>query len=93
MLKKTFTSMKKGKSKRLRGGPFLPLEDAIYFEREMQRIAQVEGLSNCSFPTILRRIARGRLDLTQAGVDRYTALDEKRDLDTEPVAAVAGAYN
>jgi len=69
---------KKSESKRLCGGPTLPAADVEYFEQEMLRVAAAEGMADCSFPTLLRRIARAQLDLTLAGIARYMAFDKKR---------------
>jgi len=69
---------KNSESRRLCGGPTLPAADVDYFEHEMLRVAAAEGLADCSFPTLLRRIARAELDLTLVGIARYMAIDEKR---------------
>jgi len=69
---------KKSESKRLCGGPTLPAADVEYFEQEMLRVAAAEGMADCSFPTLLRRIARADLDLTLVGLARYMAIDQKR---------------
>jgi hypothetical protein len=69
---------KNSESRRLCGGPTLPAADVDYFEQEMLRVAAAEGMADCSFPTLLRRIARAELDLTLVGIARYMAIDEKR---------------
>ncbi len=92
MSKRNSTSpYKSSKSQRLCGGPTLPAADYDYWTYEMRRVAEAEGMADCSFPTLLRRIARARLDLTLAGIARYVALDENGGTDTEPEPVGAAA--
>jgi len=94
MSKSNFSgSAKKSKSRRLGGGPTLPPSDTDYWRSEMRRVAEAEGLSKCYFPTLLRRIARAKLDLTLAGIARYVALDGRRDAHTEPEPVLAARYS
>jgi len=84
---------KSSKYQRLCGGPTLPSDAIAYWNGEMQRVADAEAMADCSFPTLLRRIARARLDLTLAGIARYIAVDGKRDSNTEPEPVGAAARN
>ncbi len=64
--------------RRLCGGPTLAIADADYWDSEKLRVAEAEGMAECSFPDLLRRIARAGLDLTLAGLARYMAADKRR---------------
>lgn len=46
----------------------IPREDAIWLDREIERVAEVEGLTQCSLTMILHRIVKGNLDLTHQGI-------------------------
>lgn len=46
----------------------IPREDAIWWDREIERIAEAEGLTQASITMALHRIAKANLDLTHRGI-------------------------
>jgi hypothetical protein len=51
------------KTKRLGGGPQVPINTFNYVTHQQQQIAITEGLKRCSLATLLNRLANANLDL------------------------------
>lgn len=51
------------KTKRLGGGPYVPIDTYNYVMQQLRGIALAEGLAKCSLATLLNRLANAELDL------------------------------
>ena len=51
------------KTKRLGGGPYVPIDTYNYVMQQLQGIAIAEGLKKCSLATLLNRLCIADLDL------------------------------
>lgn len=51
------------KTKRLGGGPSVPIDTYNYVTQQQQGMARAEGLAKCSLATLLNKLAMAQLDL------------------------------
>jgi hypothetical protein len=56
---------------RLAGGPRVPEDVRIWFEKQQKRIAEIDVLPNCTIGDLLTRVSRTNIDLSRQGIEAY----------------------